>query len=365
MTASAVRPEPGRRRRLRERLREARLDGLLVSRAADIRYLSGFAGSSGLLLVEPGLATLITDFRYEEQARDEAAPDVRLEISSDGLFDAVGARLAEESPGRRIGFQAGALTVQDRQELEERAATVLWEPAGPLVEEQRAVKDPNEIGHIAEAAGLAERALAATLPLVREGMTERDLAAELEYRLRREGSGPLPFDPIVAAGARSALPHARPGGNRLRENDLLLLDFGAARSGYCCDLTRVFVLGAAAEWQQRTHAAVREACERAIAAAGPGVAARDVDAAAREHLSSLGLGERFGHGTGHGIGLEVHEEPRIHRRATGTLAPGNVVTIEPGVYLPGRGGIRLEQDVVIERGGVRVLTGSSIELMEL
>jgi Xaa-Pro aminopeptidase len=363
--ATRTRPERARIRRLRDRLHDERLDGLLVSNPAHIRYLAGFTGSSAMLLVEPGLATLFTDFRYETQADEEVEPAVRVEIAADGLVDALAARLAEEAPGRRIGFEPGSLTVRDHEEIGARCDTVIWDPAAAAVEELRACKGPGEIERIEKAVRIAERALRETIGGVREGMTEREIAAELAFRLRNAGSGPLPFDPIVAAGARSALPHARPGETRLGTGDLLLLDFGASSDGYVSDLTRVFVLGPPSPWQRDTHAAVRDACERGVAAVRQGVPARDVDAAARDHLEGLGLADRFGHSTGHGIGLEVHEAPRIHARGDGTLQTGNVVTIEPGVYLPGLGGIRIEQDVVVEADGGRVLTTASTDLIEL
>ncbi len=359
------RPEALRLLELRDRLREHRLDGLLVSHLPDIRYLSGFSGSSAFLLVEPGLATLFTDFRYETQAGEECAPQVRVAIAGNGLADALARRLEEEAPGRRIGFDPARLSVRDLGELEERCDTVNWDPAGPGVEQARARKDAGELARIAEAVRTAEAALGELLPVIREGMTEREIAAELVYRLYRAGSGPLPFDPIVASGPRSALPHARPGDRRLVEGDLLLLDFGATCQGYCSDLTRVFVSGASRSWQVELHRAVEEACAAAVAAVGPGVRGRDVDAAARGHLETLGLAERFGHSTGHGLGLEVHEAPRLHKKVEDPLQPGNVVTIEPGVYLPGRGGVRIEQDVVVEPDGRRVLTAASTALIEL
>lgn len=360
-----ARPEAVRLRRLRDLLHEERLDGLLVSNPSNIRYLAGFTGSSAMLLVEPGLATLFTDFRYETQAGEEVEPSVRVEIAADGLAGALAARLAEEAPGRRIGYEPGSLTVRDHGEIEERCDTVVWDPAPASVEDLRSRKDPEELLRVEEAVRIAERALGELLGSVREGVTEREIAAELEYRLRVAGSGPLPFDPIVAAGARSALPHARPGETRLAAGDLLLLDFGASSGGYVSDLTRVFVAGPPAAWQREAHAAVRDACARGVAAVRAGARTRDVDAAARGHLDRLGLGDRFGHSTGHGIGLDVHEAPRIHARGDDALRAGNVVTIEPGVYLPGRGGIRIEQDVVVEADGGRVLTTASTDLIEL
>lgn len=185
------------------------------------------------------------------------------------------------------------------------------------------------------------------------------------YRLRLAGSESLPFEPIVASGPRSALPHAQPGDRILRQGDLLLIDFGARLEGYCSDMTRMFVLGAPAAWQREIHGVVRRAVEAAIAATEAGVHARDVDRAARDVIQEAGFGDRFGHGTGHGVGLEVHERPSVNARSRETLEPGSVVTIEPAVYLPGRGGVRLEEVVVVDEGGRRVLTTFPLDLREI
>jgi Xaa-Pro aminopeptidase len=215
------------------------------------------------------------------------------------------------------------------------------------------------------AVSLADAALAEVLPVVRPGVAERELAAELEYRLRRLGSESPPFATIVASGVRTALPHARPGDRRLEDGDLVLFDFGATVDGYCSDITRVFVLGRAAPWQRELARAVLRACDAAIGVIEPGAAARDVDAAARASLDSAGYGDRFGHGTGHGVGLEVHERPRINRRSADVLEAGNVVTVEPGVYLAGLGGVRLEEIVVVEEQGARVLSALDRQLREI
>lgn len=352
--------------RLREKIREAGLDGLLVGHLPNIRYLSGFTGSSALLVVlREGEPTLLTDFRYEEQAADQTPLEVRVWIVRDGLFSEL-AEFLDAGPGpRRLGFEADHLTVRDRREIGERCGSVDWEAAPALVEEMRSRKDEREVARIREAAGIAERAFGSVLEKVEVGVSERELAAELEYRLRVMGSGSLPFEPIVAGGPRSSLPHAEPGERRLQEGDLLLFDFGATSDGYCCDLTRTVVLGAALSWQREVHDAVREAQRAAIEVLRPGVTGREVDGEVRRLLEERGLGDRFGHSTGHGIGLEVHESPRLSRRSEEVLEAGHVVTVEPGVYLPGRGGVRIEDDVVVEEDGPRLLTGTSRHLLEI
>lgn len=360
-------PDPRARRtaELWRRIAGAGLDGLLVGHLPNVRYLTGFSGSSALLLVlDRERLHLLTDFRYEEQAAEECLPRVSLRIAQDGLFRELGSLLERDLP-RRLGFEADHLTVRDRRELGERCGGVTWEAAPPLVEALRARKDETELALIRTAIEIAERALEETLEVVREGVAEFEIAAELEYRLRRAGSGPLPFVPIVATGPRSALPHAEPGQRHVAEGDLLLFDFGASREGYCCDLTRTFVAGAAAPWQREIHDAVRKAQEAAIAALEVGRGGAEVDRAARRCLEARGWAERFGHSTGHGIGLEVHEGPRLARRSEDVLEAGNVVTVEPGVYLSGRGGVRVEDDVAVDDDGARSLTRFSRDLQEL
>jgi Xaa-Pro aminopeptidase len=354
-----------RLRRVRDRLHELRLDALLVSHLPSIRWLTGFSGSSAFLLVEPGSATLITDFRYRVQASDEVCEGVSVSITASDLFAEVARCLAEGDSGPRVGFEDHTLSVRDRRALGESCGAVLWEPAGPLVDELRTAKDATEIEAIDAAVRVAETALEALVDVIRAGMSEKELAAELVYRLRVAGSEGTPFDPIVASGPRSALPHAQPGERSLREGDLLLVDFGARVDGYCSDMTRMFVLGTAQPWQREIHEVVSRAVDAAVCATRCGVPAKDVDRAAREVIVDAGYGDRFGHGTGHGVGLEVHERPSVNARSRESIEAGNVVTIEPGVYLPGRGGVRLEEVVVAEEGGCRVLTGIPLDLREI
>ena len=354
-----------RLRRVRDRLHEERLEGLLVSHLPDVRWLSGFSGSAALLLVEPGSATLVTDFRYAIQAEEETGPDVAVRIAEADVFEALAACLEEGGASRRMGFEDHDLTVRDRRALGEACAGTMWEPAGQLLTGLRTRKDASEVAAIRRAIEVAEHALEDVLGRIEPGDTESRLAAELAYRLRLRGAESTPFDPIVASGPRTALPHARAGDREVVEGDLLLIDFGAVVDGYCSDMTRMFTIGPAAGWQGEIHALVREALERAISVTAAGTPAREVDRAARTVIESAGFGGRFGHGTGHGVGLEVHEAPRVNARSTDTLEAGNVVTIEPGVYLPGRGGVRLEEVVLVEEGGCRVLTSRSLDLQTL
>ncbi|MGH7540047.1 MAG: M24 family metallopeptidase, partial [Gemmatimonadota bacterium] len=348
MTPAAPTSYEARWHRLASALDECGIEAFLASHPPDLRYLTGFSGSSGFLFHAASGPTLITDFRYEQQAAGEIPPSVRVEVAREGLMDVVGEVVARAVGSGRVGFDPERVTVYERRRLGEVAEAVEWVEVRGLVSAMRATKDPGEVERIRRAVTIAESALARVLDMVRSergGLRERDVAARLEYELRRAGSDALPFEPIVATGARSSLPHARPGDARLAERELLLVDFGATVEGYCCDLTRTFVLGAPAEWQRELHDAVREAQDAAVGAVRAGTPAAEVDAAARRPLAEREWDHLFGHGTGHGIGLEVHEGPRLSRRSEDVLAAGNVVTVEPGVYVPGRGGVRIEDDV--------------------
>lgn len=349
---------------LRDRMAEEGLDALLVGHPPNVRYLSGFAGSAGYLVVFPDVLVLVVDGRYDEQAAEEAGDEAEVVVSRDGLLGTAAALLAERG-GPRAAFEADRLSVSDRGLLAEEAGSVDWCGAEGLVEALRTRKDAGEVERILRAARIASETWDTFTGSIEEGDTERELAGELEYRLRRAGSDDRPFASIVAAGERSALPHASPTGRPVREGDLVLADYGATVDGYVSDLTRCAVLGTAAPWQRELHAAVEEARSAALDAVADGVAVADVDDAARSALDEAGYLERFEHSTGHGIGLEVHEEPSLSRRSDAILRPGNVVTIEPGVYLRGRGGVRLEDDVLVEESGVRVLTTASRVLREL
>lgn len=362
-------PYVRRRAGFRERIEEE-LDGFLVRHPPNVRYLSGFTGSSGCLLFLPGSTTLITDGRYEEQAADEVVGDVALRVSHDGLLDVLGElldgeRRSEGAEAPAVGFEADRVTVAARDRLERECPGASWRPIGGCVEEMRVRKEPEEVERIRRAVEVTLAALDEVLGRIDEGVTEREVVAELEYLLRRRGSDAPAFETIVAGGPRSARPHARAGESELREGDLVLLDVGATVEGYCADVTRTVCLGAAREWQREIHSAVGDARRAAIAQVAPGRSAGDPDRAVRACLEERGLADRLGHSTGHGIGLEVHEAPRVHRDSEDILREGYVVTIEPGVYLPGRGGVRIEDDVLVSTDGPRVLSEFDRDLREL
>lgn len=354
-----------RRTRLREEVEERDLDGLLVSHPPNVRYLTGFTGSTGLLLLRGDEALLLVDGRYAEQAAEEVDEATEIRRADDGLLEALG-ETAEAAPsGARLGFEADRLTVAELDRLGERAGGAEWRPTGDLVAGLRARKDAGELACIERAARAVERAWEGLLEVLEEGVSEREAAAELDYRLRREGTGPPAFDCIVAFGERSSLPHAAPADRVLEEGDLVLVDAGATVDGYHSDLTRIATAGPPADWQRELHQAVDAARQAAVARVADGRPAREVDAAARERLEEDGWGDAFSHSTGHGVGLEVHERPSLSGRSEEILREGNVVTIEPGVYLRGRGGVRLEDLVAVEADGGRLLTRIGRELREL
>jgi Xaa-Pro aminopeptidase len=353
-----------RQRALRAALAGERLDGLLVTHLPNIRYLTGFTGSAALLLVRADDALLVTDFRYATQAPQEVGESARVEIDQASVWQRLLQHLAELPPGS-LGIEAHALTVRDAERLggAGRGRTVT---TADLVERLRAVKDPGELAAIRSAAVLAQDALVEVLPSVRIGRTEREIAADLEAALRRRGSEWHPFPTIVASGPRSALPHARTSGRAIEPGDWLLLDFGAQVDGYCADLTRTVVVGRRADERQRAiYELVQAAQRRALEHLRAGMTGREGDALAREVITERGFGHAFGHSLGHGLGLEIHEAPRVAPTADAPLPLHAVVTVEPGVYLPGWGGVRLEDDIYLGPGGAECLSDNRTELVEL
>jgi len=356
---------PRRLAALADGITKALMDGLLVSGAANVRYLSGFSGSSALLFVTARETLLITDFRYQTQAADEVGDLARVIIEPQSLWSGLWQQLAQLSYVEVAGFESAHLLHRDFQRLLEAGSRYQWRPTLDLVESLRERKDDGEVAHIRDAVTAAEEALEVTLTHIRVGMSELAVAGALESALRQSGSDGFPFPSIVASGANAALPHARPTERRLSSGDLLLIDFGARVGGYCSDITRTFVMGRASSEQREIYEVVRLANERAVNAVRPGMSGRDADGVARGYIQDRGFGELFGHSLGHGIGLEVHEAPRLAKTADSLLVEGAVVTVEPGIYRPGWGGVRIEDDVHLGAGGAQVLTRFPRELIEL
>jgi Xaa-Pro aminopeptidase len=349
---------------LRRRLDALGLDALLVTTSPNIRYLTGFSGSAGLLLVSARRTVLISDFRYAEQATAEAQEASEVLIEPRNLWDRL-RRLLGSGPRVRLGFERDHLSVRDAERLAglESAEAV---PSADLVESLRVVKDPGELASIAGAIELAHAALAELLPSLKSGESELEIAARLEAALRRHGSEWHPFQTIVASGPRSALPHARAGERVVGRGELLLLDFGAQLDGYCADLTRTVVVGGSADARQREiYEVVRQAQLTAREGLRPGMPGREADALARDVIAAAGFGDAFGHSLGHGLGLEVHEAPRLAVTAEEPLPAGAVVTVEPGIYLEGWGGVRLEDDIHLTPEGPRCLSDGRTELLEI
>jgi len=356
---------PRRLAALAEAINTAHLDALLVTSPANVRYLSGFSGSSALLFVTGRETLLITDFRYQTQAAEEVGEVARVVIEAQSLWTGLWQHVAQMPNVQIAGFESAHLVHRDFQRLLEAGARWQWRPTLDLVETLRERKDSNEVAHIRAAVASAERALEQTVSRVRAGMSELDVAGMLESELRRAGSDGFPFPSIVASGPNAALPHARPTHRVIGRGDLLLVDFGARVDGYCSDITRTFVVGSASTEQREVYDVVRLANERAVHSVRPGMSGRDADGLARGYIQDRGFGDLFGHSLGHGIGLEVHEAPRLAKTAESPLVEGAVVTVEPGIYRPGWGGVRIEDDVHLGADGVQVLTRFPRELTEI
>jgi Xaa-Pro aminopeptidase len=360
-----VEPQHARQAALVERLIAQNLDGLLVTSLPNIRYLTGFSGSNALFLITPTESWFFTDFRYETQVAGEVVGASRVLIEKTSLWKGLWQQLGERPGTAAFGFESAHMLHRDFQRLLEDGPRWTWRPTTDLVEDLRARKEAREVEAIRLAGVIATSALEKTLADIRVGLTENEVAGLLEHNLRDAGSDGFPFGTIAASGPRSALPHARAGTRPIAPGDFVLLDFGAVFRGYCADVTRTVVVGTASDRQKEVYEAVLEANERARALITPGMTGIEADALARDALTARGFGEAFGHGLGHGLGIEVHEAPRLSRVSEGRLPAGSVVTIEPGVYLQGWGGVRIEDDVHLAEGGAELLTDFPRDLIEL
>ncbi len=345
-----------RLKRLRPRLNEAGLEGLVVSSPSNIFYLSGFRGSSGALLISNDRAQLFSDFRYRLQARQQAPDYEFVEIERKLLFTLGTA--AKEQGLTQLGYDQANLTCELREQLSEGASSVTLALAGGLVEELRVVKSKDEIALIRAAASLADQALSHMIGLLKPGVSEREIALEGEFFMRRAGAEAAAFDFIVASGPNSALPHAETSDRPLQSGDLVVIDMGARVGGYCSDMTRTFAIEQASPKAKEIYRIAYQAQRAATAAVKSGAISNEVDRIARNFIEAAGYGEAFGHGLGHGVGIEVHEAPRLRKGEEIRLVPGHVVTVEPGIYLEGFGGVRLEDLLVVTEKGAEMLTGS-------
>jgi Xaa-Pro aminopeptidase len=357
---------PARQEKLREHLATTRFDGLLVSHLPNIRYLCGFTGSAGLLLIEESGSVFFTDVRYDTQAHEEVKA-AKVVIARKAPLTALGEFLAKRrkrSRGWTIGIEAEHLTIADKKRLTRlRPASLRLKDAPSMVERFRLVKDEDELKRIRAAVALGASIFDRALEVLRLGVKEIEVAAEMELAARRGGAEEMSFPTIIASGARSALPHGRASTQPIPSGAFVVCDFGVILSGYCSDQTRTVWVGDVAEDARRAYEAVREAQQAAIDTVRAGIAAGEVDAAARKVLRKAGLGRHFTHSTGHGVGLEIHEGPRVADGQREVLQPDMVVTIEPGVYFPGKWGVRIEDMVVVTTGGCEVLTPTGKDLL--
>jgi Xaa-Pro aminopeptidase len=341
------------------------VDAVLVSHLPNIQYLCGFTGSAGLLLVGASTATLFTDSRYTFQARQEVS-GARVQIAKHGILRAVSEALRARRGRSRLGYSADRVTVAQKHVLEAGAGNrVRWVIDGNAVEKLRAVKDKDELSLMRDSANLISAVFVHVLGEIKPGVTELHLAAEIEYAIKGRGASRTSFESIVASGPRSAWAHARPTAKPLRKSELVVLDQGAILRGYCSDMTRTVFLGRANKRVRSLYKAVLEAQEAAKQAMRPGVTAGEVDQAARSVLKRSNLARYFTHSTGHGLGLEVHEMPRLGKGEGTVLREGMVLTVEPGVYLEGLGGIRIEDEVVVTAKGAIDLTTAPRDFLEL
>ncbi len=348
---------------LRRRLKKAGVGGFFSLAQPDNQYLTGFMGSASAVVATPREALFLCDFRYTEQAAKQVAGYTVEEVTG-SLIARTGERLAKLGV-KRAAFDPGVISVGELDAVQ-RAFGGTLVPLPNAAASLRLVKDREEVRRIRAASHLAEGVMLDLVKTLRPGLEERELAAQFEYEFKRRGAEGASFDTIALFGSRSSMPHGRPGWRALKRGDIVLLDLGCRKAGYCSDLTRTYVFDRIpGAWFSEIYAVTLAAQRAALKAVRPGARCRDVDAAARSIISDAGYGTRFGHGLGHGVGIEIHENPRLNTESDTVLEEGMVVTVEPGIYLPKRGGVRIEDLVVVTKRGCEILTSSSKELVTL
>jgi Xaa-Pro aminopeptidase len=350
-----------RLQKLRSQFESLRIDAFLVTFQPHLRYLSGFSGSNGLGLITHHSASLLTDGRYRDQVRQEVK-GWNIYIANDGLLKEVQNRKLLRA-GIRVGFDGNNTQFEFYRQVKRTFPKVRFLPKVDVIEKIAAVKEAEEIKKIRRAVAITDKTFSEILEIIKPGMTELDVAAEISYRQRKNGAEADAFETIVASGERSALPHGRASSKKLKRGELITLDFGCIYQGYHSDMTRTIALGKPNTEAIKIYTTVLDAQQKAIASAKSEMKTKDLDAVARDLIKRNGYGKYFQHSLGHGIGLQIHEPPRISALSKGTLETGNVITIEPGVYIPKFGGVRIEDDVVITNGACEVLTQSPKELI--
>lgn len=344
-------------------LKKYKIDCLLVTGLSHVRYLTGYSGSNGMVLLLPPKAYFYTDFRYKIQAQKEVKNCVII-LAGQSLIAEL-----PKTPGlkkkMRFGIEAEFVTVSMMEKLKDILPGAVFKPVEKAMESLSVIKDDNEIKKIKKAVKISEKAYRDTLSILKPGVRERDIALELEYKMKYYGADSSAFDIIVASGQRSSMPHGVASDKRLRKGDFITIDFGCFFQGYASDITRTVVLGKAGKKQREIYDLVLEAQLAACKAVKPGLACSRLDGVARDIIMKAGFGDYFGHGLGHGIGLIVHDQPQLNARSSDTLKPGMVITIEPGIYISNWGGVRIEDDVVVTESGGQILSKLPKELVEL
>lgn len=345
--------------KLEERLKAERLDGILLVSDSNIRYMTGFTGSDSYVVISEDSRGLITDSRYTEQAEAECEgfEVIRWRSPAPGLTETIQST-CDRYGIKRLGFEKNKVTFELFEKLSENLKEIVLVPTSGLVEGIRYIKDENEAECIRTAAKIADEAFNEILNYIRIGVTEKDIERELQYLIKKKGADDIGFPIIVASGKRSSLPHAVPSDKKIGKGDFVTMDFGAMYKGYRSDMTRTIVVGEADEKQKDIYNIVKAAQEKAVNAIRAGVSGKVPDDSARGHIKDAGYGEFFGHGLGHGVGLDIHEEPFMSPNCEKTLVEGNIITVEPGIYLPDWGGVRIEDTVLVRADGAEILTRS-------
>lgn len=348
-------------KKIRELLTEKNLEGVLLYKPENRRYASGFTGSTGYVLITETEAVFMTDFRYTEQASIQCKGYEVVEISHDKPIY----NIINQMDIKSLGFEDDFVTYGQYKELSEKLEKTELVPLDGAMTKIRAIKSTEEIQYIEKAASITDETFKHLLDFIKPGMSELDVNLELEYFMKKKGASGVSFSAIVASGKRSSLPHGVASEKIIEVGDLVTIDMGCIYKGYCSDMTRTFVMGKADEKQKEIYSIVLEAQEKALKSVKPGMTGEELDRIARDIIEEKGYGEYFGHGLGHGVGLEVHELPRLSQMGKMPMEAGMIITIEPGIYIPEYGGVRIEDLVLVTENGYKVLSQSTKELIEL
>jgi len=352
-----------RLQKVSDQIKKERLDCVLITQITHAQYLSGFTGSNAMILLTPQKRYFLTDFRYQVQAQKEVK-DLKVIIAERELTSEL-PKLPEFSKRVKVGVESAYMSLKMLEKLKELLPKAEFRPVENLVESVSVIKDSEELKRIRKAVKIADKAFSDILGHIKPGVQEKDIAFEMEYNMRSQGADGIAFDLIVASGQRSSMPHGKASTRKLRKGDFVTLDFGCFYQGYSSDITRTVILGKASERQRKIYEIVLAAQKKACKSVKPGLACSRLDGIARDIIMKAGYGDYFGHGLGHGIGMVVHDNPSLNSRSTDVLAEGMVVTIEPGIYIPNWGGVRIEDDVVVTSTGGQILSKSPKELIEL